>query len=611
MSMCTGVLNLQEAYKRVGIEYIHEHQKEAWDAVKKNENVIVAAGTGAGKTEAVLLPALTKGLRVILVYPTKALLQDQVPRVQDIWQKILGQPPTGHISIDTGDDNDETRFRADVILTTIDKLLYRVFGYGSARWGYIYPWRIAQSVQKKTLLVFDEAHAYDEIPLTHFLFLVDRLTYEKGVQTAVLSATLPQALVEHLQDVQGKTFPRASGEGDFFRCISERPGEVKRGVVKYHGHLNSAGGVVQKAIEAYNQGQQVIIIVNRVYPGEVEEPTNGKGAQGFSVKELWEALKKKLRAEDLILYHGHQFPSQRRKFLEELQKRDASRKNRSKQPYILVTTSAFEVGVNVSCDLMLTEVCNPDAFVQRIGRCARRSKKRDDGTEEPEQGEVYTFGEIASKALPEEKEAQRKLMDLLRQHECEILDASLKAKINALNVFDATLLARRRNTIIYTVDASLYDYVYNFVATGAEMWRKGVLVTRDWVPSLEVQPDGADTNERLRLPLTYSVPRELVKGWWFEARDVDGRPIRIHGKDVIEQLREHGIGIQQQAVNAYQATLVIWLQPEAWDDVFGLKERRFVPVKSEFAGLSGMQRCLAKPLPDAPALFWFEPQEEM
>ena len=168
---------------------------------------------------------------------------------------------------------------------------------------------------------------------------------------------------------------------------------------------------------------------------------------------------------------------------------------------------------------------------------------------------------------------------------------------------------------IYTVDASLYDYVYNFVATGAEIWRKGVLVTRDWVPTIELQPDGMDADERLRLPAIYSVPKELVKGWWFEIRDVDGRPIRIHGKKVIEQLREHGIGTAQGAVNACQATLVIRLKREAWDDVFGLKERQSVPVKKEFAGLQGMRRCLARPLDrplfDAPQLFWFEPEEEL
>jgi len=588
----------QASYSKIGIENIYDHQVKTWEKLNAERNVILSAGTGAGKTEAVLLPAMARKNRVILVYPTKALLQDQVSRILRLWEVVQEKPQVGHISVDTGDESDETLFRADVILTTIDKLLYRVFGYGSSRWGYIYPWRIVQSPQKKTLLVFDEAHTYDEIPLTHFLFLLDKLTYENRIQTVVLSATLPSTFVEYLQDAQNRVFPRDSTEGDFFEIITEKPDDVTRGEVQYRGHLGSVDEVVEKAVGAYKDGQQAIIVVNKVYP------TKEETAKGFSVKEIWEALQGKLGnagIEGLILYHGHQSPGQRRKFLKKLQELDASRRD-GKKPYILVTTSAFEVGVDVSCDIMLTEVCNPDAFVQRIGRCARRSN---------EHGEIYTFGDISPNALSEEKEAQDKLMDLLRQHEHEdaFLEANLKAQINALNVFDATFLTRRRSTIIYTVDASLYDYVYNFVATGAEMWRKGVLVIRDWVPSLEIQPDGADTTERLRLSTTYSVPRDLVKGWWFEARDVDGCPIRIHGKDVVEQLREHGVGTQQRAVNAYQATLVIWLKPEAWDNVFGLKERQFVSVKSELVGLPGMRKCVAKPLPDAPALFWFEPEE--
>ena len=371
---------------------------------------------------------------------------------------------------------------------------------------------------------------------------------------------------------------------------------------------------MQKASDAYKRGQQVIIIVNSVYPPKEEEPTSSEEAQGFSVKELWEALRDELgdRAlEDLILYHGHQSPGQRREFLKKLQERDASRRDAPK-PYILVTTSAFELGVNVSCDLMLTEVCSPDAFAQRIGRCARRSKRRDDGTEEPEQGEVYTFGDVSPKVSPGEKEAQHKLMDLLQHYKGKTLDADVKAQINAFNIFDTALLARRRNTVIYTVDASLYDYVYGFVATGAEVWRKGVLVTRDWVPTLEIQPDGEDPKERLRLSASYSVPRELVKGWWFETRDIDGRAIRIHGKDVLGQLEACGVSTQQKAVNAYQATLVVWLKPEAWDNVFGLKERkRSDPAKGNIPCPPEMRAVFVKPLPDAPALFWFEPEEEV
>lgn len=590
------MMDFQNVYVRNGIKTPYEHQKQAWGIIQGKQNLILAAGTGAGKTESVLLPAIAAKKRVILAYPTKALLQDQIPRAIELWQKTWQcseAEAKKHVSVDTGDENDKTLFRADVILTTIDKLLYRIFGYGSGRWGYIYPWRIVRSKQQDTLLVFDEAHAYDEIPLTHFLFIIDKLMYREGIQTAVLSATLPTELIEHLQDKSKQTFPREE-TGDFFQLVPEKAGEVRRGVSHYKGHLD-LDSVVKKTFCAYREGKQVIIVVNRVYAtGNTPKP---------SVQSLWQRIKGQMTEQeqvDLLLYHGHQFPSQRRAILEELRARDRERKD-SVHPYILITTSAFEVGVDVSCDVMLTEICNPDAFVQRIGRCARRS---------PEMGEVFTFGNITSNDnLIEEKQAQQGLLNILKGIEGHEITDDTKKEINKHNIFDTNLLSRRRNTITYTADAALYDYVYDFVVTGAEFWKKGVLVTRDWVPTMEIQRLGADTDERLRLPVTHPVPEKLVSGWRFEVRDVDGRLIDVHGKDMAGRLREAGVEVRMDdnkpSVNGYQATLVLWLKPEGFNEEFGLAEREF-ETKTEFAGL-GVVKKSVRVRRDAPSIFWYEP----
>lgn len=591
--------DFQNVYVRNGIKTPYEHQKQAWGIIQAKQNLILAAGTGAGKTESVLLPAIAAEKRVILVYPTKALLQDQIPRVVGHWQKTWQcseAEAQKHVSIDTGDESDATLFRADVILTTIDKLLYRIFGYGSGRWGYIYPWRIVLSKQRDTLLVFDEAHAYDEIPLTHFLFIIDKLTYQERIQTAALSATLPTELVEHLQDKSKQIFPREE-TGEFFQLILETTGEIRRGVSYYKGHLD-LHSVVERAIRAYREGKQVIIVVNQVYTdGNTPKP---------SVQSLWKQVKEQMTEQEqtnLLLYHGHQFPSQRRDILNKLRVRDRERKDSVIHPYIFITTSAFEVGVDVSCDVMFTEICNPDAFVQRIGRCARRS---------PEVGEVFTFGNIKSgENLAEEEQARQRLLDILKSIEGQKITDDIKAQIKELNIFDPNLLSKRRNTITYTADTALYDYVYDFVVTGAEFWKKGVLVTRDWVPTMEVQRDGAHSDERLHLPVTHPVPDNLVKGWWFEARDVDGRPVRVHGQNVVEQLRAAGIEAYKEDgkpyANGYQATLVLWLKPEGFNEEFGLAERRYAPQeKPKFAGL-GIVRRSVKVRRDAPSIFWFEP----
>ncbi len=60
-----------DVYAKIGFS-LYTHQVEAFDAIRKGRNIILSTGTGSGKTESVLLPALENNLRLILVYPTKA-----------------------------------------------------------------------------------------------------------------------------------------------------------------------------------------------------------------------------------------------------------------------------------------------------------------------------------------------------------------------------------------------------------------------------------------------------------------------------------------------------------------------------------------------------------
>src|SRR5439155_26201428 len=72
-------------------------------------------------------------------------------------------------------------------------------------------------------------------------------------------------------------------------------------------------------------------------------------------------------SQNVLLYHGRQTHQIRRtvyKRLKEFEEAD--------QGYILVTTSAIEVGCDLNAHLLLTQLCNPEQLVQRAGRCNRR-----------------------------------------------------------------------------------------------------------------------------------------------------------------------------------------------------------------------------------------------
>lgn len=446
----------------------YPYQIEAWLAISQGNNIVISAGTGSGKTEAAVLPALETGKRLILLYPTKALLQDQLARIQKL-------ASSQSIAVDTGDEDDLSYYHADIILTNLDKFLYRMFGYGKKRFSYLFPYRIAgMGDNRKPLLIFDEAHAYEETIFTHFWFVLKKLTYERQVQTVLLSATLPQNLVEALRDPQCKYFPRLNHEGDFFNVVEDK--EIRSGQVFFKGFKSSEEAITH-GWKAYQEGgKRVIVVVRRVVnPAEDEDGT------GTTLHSIWETLvgwasqagkEKELAhldgeqvAGSILTYHGHQLSSYRRLVLDRLKKLDDA-----KRPYLLLTTSAMEVGVDVSCDVMITDLCEPDSFVQRIGRCARRNG---------ETGEVYVID--ADPAPPRTAALRDYLQKLSANTE---LCAKRKAEINAMNKPPRLDTVHLR--LEYVQDVALYRYVYDFVQENRALWAQGVLITREWEPTIPV-----------------------------------------------------------------------------------------------------------------------------
>ena len=79
----------------IGYPTMWRHQQQVFEAVKKGNHVLVATGTGSGKTESFLYPiiddllrqrdqGITSGLTAILVYPMNALANDQLDRLRDM-----------------------------------------------------------------------------------------------------------------------------------------------------------------------------------------------------------------------------------------------------------------------------------------------------------------------------------------------------------------------------------------------------------------------------------------------------------------------------------------------------------------------------------------------
>ncbi len=205
---------------------LYRHQEQAIRGALAGHNVVVATGTGSGKTEAFLYPILLHlyrewlagdlcpGVRALILYPMNALANDQRERLGDICQRLKEKQSAfqftfGQYIGETPEDEKDSRRHAQdfldkrlpgelvlrsemrntpphILMTNYSMLEYLLlrpddsplFDQGNARW-----W---------TFLVLDEAHQYRGA---------------RGIEMAMLLRRLKQRL-------------REGGRKAPFRCIA-------------------------------------------------------------------------------------------------------------------------------------------------------------------------------------------------------------------------------------------------------------------------------------------------------------------------------------------------------------------------------------------------------
>jgi DEAD/DEAH box helicase domain-containing protein len=184
----------------LGLERLYSHQAEAIAAVLAGHNVCTVSGTASGKTLTYLLPLAdalhrNSGDRALLVYPTKALAQDQLRKLKEFG---AGE----HFLADTYDgDTPRERRRhikrdAQVVLTNPDMLHVGILPYHHT-WSDFF--------RHLQFVVLDEVHTYRGIFGSHTANIIRRLRricahYGSNPTFICCSATIanPQELAEKL-----------------------------------------------------------------------------------------------------------------------------------------------------------------------------------------------------------------------------------------------------------------------------------------------------------------------------------------------------------------------------------------------------------------------------
>lgn len=505
--------NANSIYQRLAGFEPNPMQIDMYEAIAKTEHpaTILKGPTGAGKTESVLFPSLVKGFRLILPLPAKSLLEDQKQRIEKYLKKFtqLSENTDREISlvVDTGSQmkrwvykngEDITAklkinsrrhlYKGDVILTTIDKFLYRYFSFGDKQKSFVFPFRINH---RKTLICFDEAHSYDEISFTNFRSLVQSL-YEAGRSLVLMTATMPPEQAAQFEYLE--TIDYIEDDQNVAKLFQFQKQALKQPFLGQRSFIWLDQVTRDPEFPERFQSEFAKVILQEWR----EKSSRRILAVVTTVKDaaaIYKELKKSLgisghpEEQFLFLYHGRIANQARAELYRIIQQCDEMKKS-----YILVTTSAIEVGCDLNAEVLISQVCPPENLIQRAGRCNRRG--------DVENAKVILIGDtIPGFTNTLDDEGWQHYRDVLKRL------SSFEAKIIA------ACIARSQHIDDYRVIelfSMLHDYVYNADLTCQPTHEKGLVVTRSWTPSATlIYDDGKNNDDFSKMP-QISVPLDRL-----------------------------------------------------------------------------------------------------
>ncbi len=486
-------LKTDELYTDIGQFSPKPMQETLAELLDREKNphpaILLKAPTGSGKTESVLFPALANDYRLFLVLPARSLLEDQKKRIHKYLIKFstLSQNQNREISlvVDTGTQmerwiykNGEFSkpkvnprrhlYKGHIILTTLDKFLYRYFSFGDKQKSFIFPHRIHR---QDSLFCFDEAHSYDDISFTNFQSLVQSL-YEAGRSLVLMTATMPPELAkqfDYLETIDYTTEFSQQPERRFdwkehLVCNREEPGDYRNP----DSFQKDFADIIVNEWKSRNQRSRIIAVAESV-----------RDAAAI-YQQLKDTLVCDTTSENrwLFLYHGRIAEQLRPKLYQAIKQRDDDG-----QPYIVVTTSAIEVGCDLNAEVLVSQICPPENLIQRAGRCNRRGNI-------PDAKFIIVGDRIPDFANSLDEGGWQKYQETLR---------SLK---HFDTRFISQCISRSQQVEDYRVVelfSMLHDYVYSADLTCQPLHKRGLIPTRSWKPSCTLVH--IDTGHSISVPI--------------------------------------------------------------------------------------------------------------
>jgi DEAD/DEAH box helicase domain-containing protein len=379
---------------------LYEHQWTSFQALRAGYNLILRSGTGSGKTEAWVLHALKlvreRPCRVLALYPTLALANDQVRRLQEYslatGVKVLQLDAPRREELERLHGRTGLRKivgEAQLVVSNPAFVLYDVKRLLTSTSRSV----LEPVYRRLCLLVIDELDFYGPRSIALLLALIEVLVHysEVNPQIAILTATLanPEDLAEFLTKITGRKTRIVDGkpfhpENRVYIVLGKNIEELRKRILEAIDVSKIPKEVVKVVKDPSEFARQVhrVTAILRALGYDVPSPgtdyveilsayasdpgvtlvfTRSIG----SAEQVYRRLREKLG--ELVAVHHHLVPKKVREEVEE--------KARRSEVKLIVTPRTLLQGIDIGTVVRIVHLGLPEdvrEFVQREGRKGRR-----------------------------------------------------------------------------------------------------------------------------------------------------------------------------------------------------------------------------------------------
>jgi CRISPR-associated helicase Cas3 len=361
---------------------IYQHQASVMDSYESGKNILLCTKTGSGKTAAALFPIIKNAESSIFVYPTNALIKNQLINIYKTLTKVLHKKVhIGNFSLAYSDMESLPANEADICIhlvnrevlescanrgSIIQEILHDLSNqtliltnpdtlFAILSMAYREHLNVVRALSRYKSIVIDEFHMYYGIQLANIVFMLkfaEKLLPNTFKKKIFLSATPSNEIANLLQKFFAVEQPETISEYEkvdsypAIQAVQLNPylliNELNYGeIINLIGDLMDDIKMLRNKFVNNNEYVPCVIIVNSV----------------IDAIHIEEEILKKYPKLTLSPYHGLMSKFERK----------------IGKCHIVVGTNAIEVGIDFQCSYLIFDAGDASSFLQRFGRIGRHS----------------------------------------------------------------------------------------------------------------------------------------------------------------------------------------------------------------------------------------------